>query len=131
VGQWWRRRFNARKAKSPQDGLPTQQRKTPWIYAEKTELGTDLFPPAMELSCKIGSASATKTPQRKRSGIYLTFSITESTAFTGCTEGMARIPLQDSAMPPAAKINADLFAQKRTFEPSPGPSTQRGRRRKI
>jgi hypothetical protein len=42
--------------------------------------------------CKIGSASASKMPQRSRSGIYLTFSTTESTAFTGCTEGTARIP---------------------------------------
>ena len=42
--------------------------------------------------CKIGSASASKTPQRSRSGVYLTFSTTESTAFTGCTEGTARIP---------------------------------------
>jgi hypothetical protein len=63
------RRLNARKAKSPQDGLPTQQRKTPWIYAEKTELGTDLFPPATELFCKVGSASASKTPQRTREEI--------------------------------------------------------------
>jgi hypothetical protein len=66
-----------------------------WICAENTELGIDLFPPATEIFCKIGSARARKTPQRSRSGIYLTLSTTESTAFTECvlcTEGMARIP---------------------------------------
>jgi hypothetical protein len=129
VGQWWRRRLNARKAKSPQDGLPTQQRKTPWIYAEKTELGTDLFPPATALFCKIGSASASKTPQRSRSGIYLTFSTTESTAFTGCTEGTARIRSGKQRHATSGR-NQCGFVCKKSSEPSPRPSTQRGRGRK-
>ena len=81
--------------------------------------------------CKIGSASASKTPQRSRSGIYLTFSTTESTAFTGCTEGMAQIPSGRQRHATSGRNQCGFVCTKKNlrtksgaFDPK-GPSTKK------
>lgn len=104
-----------------------------WIYADETQLRIDLFPPATEIFVKLEAREPTKrrsvvAPEsishcqqpnpRPSPGAYLVLK-----AWRGFL-------LEDSAMPPAAEINADLFAKKRSSEPSPGPSSQRGRGRK-
>src|SRR5258706_136931 len=55
--------------------------------------------------CKIGSASASKTPQRSRSGIYLTFSTTESGAFD--PKGPSTKKLVVGARPITLALEAD------------------------
>ena len=104
-----------------------------WIYAENTELGIDLFPPATAIFVKLEA----RVPAKRRS-------VAAPESISHCQQPNPRpspgayfvlkawrgFLLEDSAMPPAAEINADLFAQKRSSEPSPGPSSQRGRGRK-